>query len=250
MVTPASCIKLTWEGDVEAEIRRRVLERRYAVHDGMEVTNETTEEDVVDRPFMVGVIGIPGSGKSTSTSILTGLLRDLGSMLMPFDGYHHTKEALQGFPDPKDALYRRGAPDTFDVERLKDDLDSIKYGNDPVVNIPDWDHAVADPRPHAYAFERRNHRVVICEGLYLLHDDDGWESINDYFDMTIFVNANVDVCVDRLKVRNKCIPGYTPEEIEIRCDKVDRANAMTVMRSQERATLIVESAAAIPIPLQ
>lgn len=266
MVTPASVIQLTWEPNVEALIRERIGERQEAavvidesVVQNSEVLAVAAEEenpiqqsstvddvpvDASPRPFIVGVIGIPGSGKSTSCSILTGLLRDLGSMLMPLDGYHHTKDALTKFPDPKDALYRRGAPDTFDAQSITSDLERIKYGSDEIVTIPDWDHAVADPRPHAYSFQRSKHRVVICEGLYLLHDSDGWETVESYCDMTIFVNANVDVCVERLKIRNKCIPGYTPEEIEIRCDTVDRANAMTVMASQTRATLIVESAAA------
>jgi len=53
----------------------------------------------------------------------------------------------------------------------------------------------------------------------------------------------VDVCIERVKIRNQCIPGYTPEEIEVRCEKVDRVNAMTVMRSKDRAHVVVDSSA-------
>jgi hypothetical protein len=62
-------------------------------------------------------------------------------------------------------------------------------------------------------------------------------------ELTVFIDADVDICVQRLKIRNLCIPGYTKEEIELRCDAVDRVNAMTVLSSRGRATLIVSSAA-------
>jgi uridine kinase len=61
--------------------------------------------------------------------------------------------------------------------------------------------------------------------------------------MKIFINSDVDACVERLKVRNLCIPGYTPEEIIVRCEVVDRKNAVTVMKSRFRADAVVDSLA-------
>jgi pantothenate kinase len=232
LVVPAAVIKLTWEAAEAKKIRRAVLEK-YA-------------RPTTDTPLMVAVVGIPGAGKSTSSSILTGLLEDVGCLLMPFDGYHYPLETLKTFEDPDDAIYRRGAPDTFDVKALKNDLETMRFGDRKVVKVPGFDHAAGDPEPNAHTFDRDEHRVIITEGLYLLHDEDGWEDVKDYFDMTIFVNADVDICVDRLKQRNKRIPGYTSKEIEIRCDVVDRVNAEIVNKSQLRAALVVESAASIP----
>lgn len=267
--TPASVIRLTWETDVEQHIRQAVQERVDRPH-----VAEPGTIDEAKQPFMVGIVGIPGSGKSTSCSILTGLLRDVGCLLMPFDGYHYPVNTLKSKSNADDLLYRRGAPDTFDVDGLRRDLHTMRYGhlldqNDvdgydkastltgkgkyDIVMVPGFDHAAGDPEPDAHEFDRSQHRVVVCEGLYLLHDDENdpdpdragsWASLKSLFDLTIFVNANVDTCIDRLKSRNKCIPGYTPEEIDIRCDAVDRVNAMTVMGSRNRADLVVESAAA------
>lgn len=59
------------------------------------------------------------------------------------------------------------------------------------------------------------------------------------FDYRIYMEANIDVCVERVKIRNQCIPGYTPEEIEIRAELVDRVNAETVQKSSIRADLVV-----------
>lgn len=76
---------------------------------------------------------------------------------------------------------------------------------------------------------------------YLLHDGDGWEDIANFFDLKISINSDVDQCVERLKIRNLVIPGYTPEEIEIRCEVVDRVNAMTVLQSRHRADVTVDA---------
>jgi pantothenate kinase len=146
---------------------------------------------------------------------------DVGSVLMPFDGYHYPVSTLSSFPNPEDALYRRGAPDTFDVEALKRDLHSIRYGAGSHVYVPGFDHAAGDPEANSHLFEREKHSVLVCEGLYVLHDEAGWEEVADFFDLTIFVDADLDLCVERLKERNKCIPGYSPEEIHIRCNAVD-----------------------------
>lgn len=197
-----------------------------------------------NKPFLVGIVGIPGSGKSTSSEILAALLGEERAIVMPMDGFHIPLAGLAEFPNAADAIYRRGAPDTFDAAALKKELTRIAYGDEPVVTIPGFDHAVGDPTPDQHTFKRDEHRIVLCEGLYLLHDDDGWEDIKSFFDWTIYIDADVDVCIERLKERNKCIPGYTPEEIEIRCDVVDRNNAETARDGAYKyASQIVSSGA-------
>jgi len=114
-----------------------------------------------------------------------------------------------------------------------------------VVSVPGFDHAKGDPTEDQHTFVRAQHKIVICEGLYLLHDADGWENIEKFFDWNIFIDADVDQCIARLKERNKCIPGYTPEEISRRCDEVDRANCeIAQANAWKYASQIVWSGAA------
>lgn len=184
--------------------------------------------------------------------------------------------------DATAAIYRRGAPDTFDAAALVRDLHRIRYGDsdgasgctttsntvtivggnnndtndnnvgnasdesnafgsNDTIAIPGFDHAVGDPQPNAHTFQRHRHGIVLCEGLYLLHDQDGWQSIAHYFDWTIYLDADLDTCMDQLKIRNACIPGYTPEQIAIRVDEIDRRNAFIVMQSQSRAHVVYRS---------
>lgn len=164
---------------------------------------------------------------------------------MPHDGYHYTMDYLKSFANSDDAIYRRGAPDTFDPASLYRDMDRIRNNtlNEDMIRVPGFDHANGDPTPDQHIFDRNHHHVVICEGLYLLHDQDGWEPIKDLLDFSIFMESDVDICVERVKIRNQCIPGYSPEEIVERAEKVDRINAMTVLHSKYRADVVVESTA-------
>jgi len=185
---------------------------------------------------------LTGSGKSTGAEILTDCLRSLGAFHMPFDGYHIPLNKLASLPDGPSKVYRRGAPDTFHSQDLLQDLNRIRHGPKQFVPLPDFDHGKGDPETGARLFNRQVNQVVICEGLYLLHDTDGWEKLKDCFDLCIYVDADADGCMARLKARNKTIPGYSPEEIARRVDVVDRSNAEIVERSKYRADLIVKSA--------
>jgi pantothenate kinase len=160
---------------------------------------------------------------------------------MPFDGYHYPLATLRIQPDPDAVIYRRGAPDTFDSELLLRDLRRIRYGDEATVALPGFDHAAGDPQPDQHVFIREQHNIVITEGLYLLHDADGWSTIQDYFDLKVYIDADLEACMDRLKIRNQCIPGYTPDEIAERVDAVDRVNAHTVRRTKSRADMVVKS---------
>jgi len=129
--------------------------------------------------------------------------------------------------------------ETFDPAALRRDLSRIRDGAEELIRLPAFDHSRADPEPDTHAFDRHRHKIVICEGLWLLHDKDGWEDIAGVFDYRIYMDADIDVCVERVKIRNQCIPGYTAEEIAIRCELVDRVNAELVRKSQVNADLVV-----------
>lgn len=171
-----------------------------------EIIGRLSQVSNPQRPFLVGLVGIPGSGKSTSAEIVLELLGPERAMVMPMDGFHLELSRLAEAPNAKDLIYRRGAPDTFDPNALRDTLHEIAYGNQEMIHIPGFDHAMGDPLPDQHTFVRSKNEIVLVEGLYLLHDDHGWETIKSVFDWTIYIDANVDDCIERLKIRNKCIP--------------------------------------------
>ena len=50
-------------------------------------------------------------------------------------------------------------------------------------------------------------QIVIVEGLYLLYDKGSHEGVSKLWDVSIFIESDLEKCIERLKERNKCIPG-------------------------------------------
>eukprot|EP00435_Cladocopium_sp_Y103_P071879 s873_g38.t1 len=193
-----------------------------------------------DRPLLVALAGMPGAGKSTTSQVLRRLLHPK-CFVVPLDGFHVPLQSLRSRPAGDDAVYRRGAADTFDPDGLCEKLRQVAEGQEPKVFFPDFDHAIGDPVDDVLCFERSLHRIVLVEGLYLLQQQDGWGSLAALFDYKIYLEADLEESIARVKERNKAIPGYTPEEIDRRCDVVDRANAKVVQESANQADFIVQT---------
>lgn len=237
-ITLQTCNIISWEPKIADDISRKIQEKRK------EITS-------MNCPLIVSIVGIPGSGKTTSATSLSEILasnHNISNIILPMDGYHYPISTLQQFPNSKDAIYRRGAPDTFDSKSLYNDLHTIISNDQEIVSIPGFDHAKGDPEPNKYIFDRNKHDVIICEGLYLLLlDDDNnnenrwYKNMKSMFDYSVFINADIEKCLSRVKERNKCIPGYTPDEIEVRVDNVDRKNALLVQKCQAYADIVVQS---------
>ena len=94
------------------------------------------------KPVMVGVVGMPGSGKTTSSNILRSILTEtykVSCIVLPMDGYHFSIAQLKAMENPADVIYRRGAPDTFDANTLQKDLSRIRNEDENEVFIPGFD---------------------------------------------------------------------------------------------------------------
>jgi pantothenate kinase len=188
------------------------------------------------RRTVIGLIGLPGSGKSTAAASWAQAVNAIAGagtvVALGMDGFHLPRAALAEMPDPAAALTRRGAPWTFDALALAQRLRAIQSTTDTVF-WPDFAHGVGDPVSDAIAIAPQT-RLVLVEGLYLLHREHGW-NLSSLLDECGYLDVPMDVAMQRLSARHQTAWGFTPEQAEARLAANDRLNAALVVSDAPRA---------------
>ncbi|KAL4499765.1 hypothetical protein ABPG72_017305 [Tetrahymena utriculariae] len=172
-----------------------------------------------EKQFFIGIAGIPGGGKSTLTQKIVDQIGSNVCQIVPMDGYHLYLKELSA-----EQLARRGAPDTFNQIKFKNDLMRLKQEREG--QFPSFDHVVKDPIENDIIITK-NTRVIIVEGLYLLMKE--WDLIN-LFDMKIFIQCNQDEA--DMRVANRHFQAGICSTIEaaiLQAKNNDRVNANYIL---------------------
>jgi pantothenate kinase len=193
--------------------------------------------------LLIGLVGVPGAGKTTlAAQWATHLNAAHGAgtaVALGMDGFHLTKAQLAQFTDPVAAFARRGAPWTFDAAGFVAALQTVRQSAGLcVATWPGFEHAIGDPIADATTIPAAT-RIVIVEGLYLLHDDDGWEQVRDQLDSCWYLDTPLPVAMDRLAQRHMQAWGFTRQQADERIATNDGLNARLVADSAARADFFV-----------
>lgn len=140
--------------------------------------------------YWVAIAGGAGSGKSTSAhEIATRVncqVRGDCCAVVPADGFHYSQAKLTELHGPE-AILQRGAPFTFDAEGLFQALQTAKHTGE--ASLPSYCRIRSDPIPDCVRIHR-HHRIILVEGLYLLHQNDPrWAPLGDLWDERWYVRA-------------------------------------------------------------
>ena len=179
---------------------------------------------------VLGLCGTPGAGKST---VSDALLAALGSdaVLVGMDGFHLANDELVrlGRRD------RKGAPDTFDVDGYVALLDRIRAGHE--VYAPRFDRSLEESIGSA-VLVGAGFPLVITEGNYLLHDENGWDAVASRLDEVWFLDIDAHARRERLVARRLSYD-HPYDEAVAWVREVDERNAAVVERGRSRADLVV-----------
>jgi type I pantothenate kinase len=157
---------------------------------------QAANEAFLDRPhrpvpYVIGVAGSVAVGKSTTSRVLQALLARWPDHprvdLVTTDGFLYPNVELEA----RGLLARKGFPESYDVRRLLAFLKGVKSGDDEV-RAPAYSHLTYDVLPPADDVVVRSPDILIVEGLNVLQvSGAGSTNVSDYFDLSIYVDADV-----------------------------------------------------------
>ncbi|MCS7222760.1 MAG: hypothetical protein RML36_05575 [Anaerolineae bacterium] len=203
------------------------------------------QQRALGRRLLVGVSGLPGSGKSVTAATLARVLDLLGrargdrAIHLSLDGFHRPNAWLETHTGPDHdgrlVVLRqiKGAPSTFDAEAAAQRLARVRAGEESVP-FPVYSRALHDPIPDAIMVTAA-HRLVVFEGNYLFLDLPPWPALRALFDMRLFVETPTPARIHNLRERH-LRGGKTLAETE-RQIAVDERNAALIAESARYAEL-------------
>jgi pantothenate kinase len=198
-------------------------------------------QDAAPRRLVIGLVGLPGSGKSTLAAKLVDAVNErTGSqtaVALSMDGFHLSKAALAQFVDPAVALARRGAPWTFDPVGLAEKLSQLQKIPYVSTTWPDFQHGVGDPVADAIVI-KPHVKLVIVEGLYLLHLEHGW-NVADMLDECWALNTPPELAQERLVARHMASWGFSREQALARLALNDDLNSKIVQNTLKSANYML-----------
>ena len=198
------------------------------------------------RRVVVGMVGAPGSGKSTVTAALVDALNGRsggsggggaagGAVAVPMDGFHLANAELVrlGLRD------RKGAPETFDAAGFVALLHRLHAADEPCVYVPAFDRELEEPVAGSIPIDGQV-RYVLVEGNYLLLDEPPWSDGRRLLDEVWYLSPPESVRIERLIARHVQF-GKSPEEARAWVQAVDQPNAERIAANAAAADLTVQT---------
>jgi type I pantothenate kinase len=142
-------------------------------------------------PYVIGIAGSVAVGKSTFARVMQALLSRWPDHprvdLVTTDGFLHPNAELEA----RGIMNRKGFPESYDTRTLLSFMRDLKSGV-PEVRAPVYSHVeydiVADDCLRVHQPD-----IVILEGINVLQvSNEGAEFVSDYFDFSIYIDADED----------------------------------------------------------
>ncbi|MDM0067483.1 nucleoside/nucleotide kinase family protein [Variovorax sp. J31P207] len=185
---------------------------------------------------LLGLVGAPGSGKSTVAQALLDALPGR-AQVVPMDGFHLANAELGRLGRAE----RKGAPDTFDSAGYVALLRRLR--NQPAgetVYAPEFRREIEEPVAGAIAV-RPDTPLVITEGNYLLLEEGPWAGVAPLLDEVWYVEVDDGLRIERLVRRHQQF-GRSLEAARAWVAQTDEPNAARIAATRARAHHILRLA--------
>jgi pantothenate kinase len=181
---------------------------------------------------ILGIVGAPGSGKSTVAGAVVAALAP-AAIAVPMDGFHLANAELVrlGRRD------RKGAPDTFDAAGYVALLRRLTDPAERTVYAPAFHREIEEPIAGEIPIPAGT-PLIVTEGNYLLVDDGPWAPIRALLDEVWFIEPDERTRIERLVTRHVSY-GKTGAEAKAWALGTDERNARLIRSTRDRADLVI-----------
>ncbi len=156
----------------------------------------------MDRPFMIGIAGGSGSGKTTVVREIIRAIGDRDVLVLMHDSYYRDRSDLP-LEERRRANYDH--PEALETSLMVEHLRRLEQWQP--VDLPLYDFATYTRRPESLHVQPR--QVIIIEGILVLAD----ERLRSFMDIKVFVEADPDVRLIRRLQRDVRERGRTLDSV-------------------------------------
>lgn len=236
-----------------------MIHRQYKVT-GHTIDVSYTEDEVTDifKPLLEKLVKLrkdknarvivylaapPGAGKTTVSLFLEDLYKEMDQpysfQAIAMDGFHHDNAYLNQHTtvrNGREELLKKykGIPETFDLHTLKEKIEALVTHEQ--VDWPTYDRALHDVSDETVKVDAE---IVLIEGNYLLLEKEGWNTLTDYCDYTIFIETALADIEERL-IERKQLGGASLAEAVAHYEQTDKVNAELVLAHSKSADLTLK----------
>lgn len=182
---------------------------------------------------LIGIVGKPGAGKSTLSQFISESINSPQLTVLPMDGFHLSNAVLAEL----NRADRKGAPDTFDVAGFVALLTRIRGERASRIYYPIFDRSIEESIA-AQGVISSDTKVVIVEGNYLLHQEDGWQNVARILHEIWYIDIDDELRIARLIARHVAY-GKSKSAAEQWARGSDERNAELIALGAERADYVI-----------
>jgi uridine kinase len=160
------------------------------------------------KPFIIGVAGGSGSGKTTITNEIIKELGDLDVVVIPHDSYYEANDHLPFWEREK---INYDHPDALETGLLVDHLKELCAGRE--IEMPLYDFTTHSRQKQGVIVKPS--QVIIVDGILIFVE----KALRDMMDVRIFVNTDSDLRFIRrlkrdIKVRKRTMDSVINQYLE------------------------------------
>lgn len=155
-----------------------------------------------NKPYIVGICGGSGSGKTFLLRQLMEQLKEHPITLISLDNYYHPYEQQQKEPD---GLVNFDHPDTVNLSRLESHIRQLIRGE----KITMKEYTFNNPQATAATIVLDPAPLIIVEGLFIFHRS----ALSKLIDLKVFVEAHDHIRLARRLRRDALERGYPYDSV-------------------------------------